>query len=77
MKNTHTEIIFCIKDEPILSMIRNEFAGFDYTINMTEQGRFIAVQLNINKIIPFDKDDSILMEGYKTQFESLTYYTKH
>jgi len=75
MRNTHTKIIFCIKDEPILSMIQKEFSGFNYQIKHTTSGsRYKTIELNINKIIEFDNEDQVMIEGYKVQFEHLTYY---
>lgn len=77
MKNTHTKIIFCIKDEPILSMIEKEFSKFNYQVKHTaSKSRYKTIELNINKIVEHDKEDQITMEGYKVQFEYLNYYSE-
>ena len=77
MKNTHTRIIFCIKEEPILEMIQKEFSEFNFDIKFrSDESRYKTVQLNVNKIVDFDNEDQIMMEGYKVQFEDLTYYNE-
>lgn len=76
MKNTHTRIIFCIKEEPILGMIQKEFSEFDFDIIFrSDKSRYKTVQLNVNKIVDFDDEDQIMIEGYTVQFEDLTYYS--
>ena len=75
--NTHTRITFCVKDEPILGMIQKEFEDYDFDINWkTDDSRYKTLELSVNKIVGFDNEDQIVMEGYKVQFEDLTYYNE-
>ncbi|MDN3665594.1 hypothetical protein ACFFU1_16575 [Algibacter miyuki] len=77
MADTHTKIVFCIKDEPILSMIEKEFSSFDYDVkHRTSTSRYKTVELNVNKLVPFDDDNQVTIEGYKVLFEDLRYYSK-
>ena len=76
MKNTHTQILFCCKDEPLLMMIQNEFKGVDYHIKAISDGKFTTVNIHVHKIIPVLEDDQILLDGCNAQFESLRYYNK-
>lgn len=75
MKNTHTRIIFCIKEEPILEMIQKEFSEFNFDIKFSsDKSRYKIVQLNVNTLVEFDDEDQVIIDGYKVQFEYLNYY---
>lgn len=76
MKNTHTQIIFSLKYEPLLSMIENEFSNYKYTIKHTPNGKYKTVQLNVNKIVKANKEDQVKIDGYAVQFEAIKYYKK-
>tara|TARA_R110000803_G_C11739819_1_gene290887 strand:+ start:44 stop:265 length:222 start_codon:yes stop_codon:yes gene_type:complete len=71
----NTRIIFCVKDEPILGMIQSEFKNYDFEIEYKTDGSvYNMAELRVNKIVEFDKEHQVSMNGYKVQFENLTYY---
>ena len=77
MKNTHTRIIFSIKDEPILGMIQREFEDYYFEIKWKTNGsRYKTLELRINKIVEFDNEDQVMIEGYTVQFENISYYSE-
>ena len=71
---THTRVVFFIKDEPVLDSIQKEFKGKNYVLECNDSGKFTRVQLSIDTIIEVLPEDNIMLDGYETQFESLTHY---
>lgn len=75
MKNTHTKILFCVKDEPLLSLLQKTFAGLDYSLKALSDKEFLTIQLNIAKeLTPLD-NEIILIDGQKIKYEAFKNYT--
>jgi hypothetical protein len=74
MKNTHTKIIFCVKEEPLLGMIQREFYTHSYSLKVLSDGQFTTIQLNIAKELEVLPNDNVMIDDYPVQFESMRYY---
>ncbi|MFB9055045.1 hypothetical protein ACFFVB_18335 [Formosa undariae] len=70
----NTEIVFVIKDEPVLEMIHNEFKGKTYTLTVSPNGKYTLIKLKVNVIIPELPDDMVMLDGSECLFEYLRYY---
>jgi hypothetical protein len=73
--NTHTKMVFCIKDEPLLSMIQNEFTGTKYRLKSLSDGVFTTIQLNVEKFLEVSNKDVVLIDNHPVQLDSFKYYT--
>jgi len=71
---THTEVIFLIKDEPVLDSIQREFKTQTYTIGCAKNGNYTKVQLNVDSLLKVYEGDMIILDGWKTQFEYIRHY---
>lgn len=77
MEANHTTIKFIIKDEPILSMLQNEFSKYEFELEFSPgPDNYKTITLDINKIVKFDSENNIVLEGYKVQAEDYKYYYK-
>jgi hypothetical protein len=75
MSHTHTKVIFCIKDEPLLGMIQKEFKGTEYLIKALSDEKYTTIQLNVAKVLEVLPDDNLMIDKYQVQFEALKHYT--
>jgi len=73
-EQTHTELVFLIKNEPVLDSIQKEFKGKTYTIGCAVNGKYTRVQLNVDTLVERLEDDNVMLDGYETQFERIRFY---
>lgn len=73
--NTHTKMIFCVKDEPLLGMIQKEFTGTQYSLKTLSDGEFTTIQLNVAKFLEVSNKEEVLIDNCPVQLESFRYYT--
>lgn len=77
MSNTHTRIVFCVKNELILEGIEKEFLDCEFSIKQKiSDSIYKVIELDVNKIVALPEDGFVTINGYKCQFESLAYYNK-
>lgn len=75
MENTHTQITFCITNEPILYYLQKQFSDYNFEILFNGHEKTCKVVIfKINKIIDSDTDNTVLINGTKINVEDVIYY---
>ena len=74
IKQTHTRVVFLIKDEPLLDSIKKEFKDKNFVLKCNRHDKYTMVKLTVDTIIKVLPENMIMICGYKTQYESLTHY---
>lgn len=71
----NTQIIFIVKNEPILDSIEKEFKNHTYQVkHIPGNNGYSSIIVNVDKVIPGNKDNIIILDSYPTLYESLRHY---
>lgn len=70
-----TKVVFWFKnDEPIEEMIHIEFKNIPYVVEKESMGRWTILTLVIEKELEPIDDDSVIIDGFECQYESIQFF---
>ena len=69
-----TRIVFCLKNtESISEELDLEYKDVGYSVIETKNDKYKVLDVTVNKIVSFNDEDQVSLDGWNTQFESLEY----